>query len=136
MKTEEKPLSKPVNTRQRKAAKLLAEAYKSDGKARYNTKKDILLAAGYSAVTAEAPASVIERPGFQAELAKYGLTEELVTSALVTDIELKPQRRFLELSLAAEILGMKSRAFNAHAKDMSQGMNIQNAVIVIHTPSE
>ncbi len=43
-------------------------------------------------------------------MAKYGLTESLVTRALVSDIKAKPKRRIKELELGADILGMRQRA--------------------------
>ena len=64
---------------------------------------------GYKAVTAKNPKNLTESKGYKEELTKYGLTDELVTTALVDDINAKPKKRFLELSLGAEILGMKKR---------------------------
>ena len=52
---------------------------------------------------------ITQSVGYKAELAKYGLTEELITSALVEDIEKKPQKRVRELELGADILSMRKR---------------------------
>lgn len=65
---------------------------------------------GYSKNTAKVPSkNLTDTKGFKEVLASYGLTEDLVTTALVFDIKSKPKRRFNELSLGAEILGMKKR---------------------------
>lgn len=65
---------------------------------------------GYKANTAKKPQNLTESKGYQEELAKYGLTEEFITTELVSDIKAKPRKRFFELNLGAEILGMKKRA--------------------------
>lgn len=69
----------------------------------------IMTEVGYDPTTAKNPKNLTESKGYKDELARYGLTEELITTALVSDIEAKPKKRFLELSLGAEILGMKKR---------------------------
>jgi hypothetical protein len=66
-----------------------------------------MIEAGYSPATAKNPKNLTESPGFRELLEEYGLTESLVAKALVEDIEKKPQNRVSELSLAADILGMK-----------------------------
>ncbi len=48
--------------------------------------------------------------GVYRALQKYGLNEELVTSALVDDIKAKPEKRLGELTLAADILGMRLKS--------------------------
>ena len=68
-----------------------------------------MLEADYSPATANTPQKLTESKGYKEELARHGLTEELITTALVSDIEAKPKKRFLELSLGADILGMKKR---------------------------
>ena len=70
---------------------------------------EVLLAAGDDKSTSEKPSLVLETKGYKQELAKYGLTEELITSALVEDIEKKPQKRVRELELGADILSMRKR---------------------------
>lgn len=91
----------------------LAEAIvKNKSLPRYKRKNkaELVKSVGYSSVTAEKKAGeIIDNKGVQEALAKYGLTEELVTTALVNDIKEKPRKRFLELSLGAEILGMKKK---------------------------
>lgn len=66
-------------------------------------------AAGYSEMTAKNPSKLTESNGFKELCESYGLTENLILQSLVEDIENKPQRRVGELSLGAEILGMKRR---------------------------
>ena len=53
---------------------------------------------GYSITTSETPQLLTESKGFKAEMAKYGLTEELVSSALVKDIEDKVGKSCLKLT--------------------------------------
>lgn len=64
---------------------------------------------GYTQAVAKTPNRVLESPGFKESLAEFGLTEELITSALVSDIKTKPEKRVQELKLGAEILGMVKR---------------------------
>ncbi len=67
------------------------------------TKQKVALEAGYLTT---AP---MKTDGVKVALSRYGLTEELITAALVDDIKLKPQDRLGELRLGAEILGMNKR---------------------------
>ena len=60
----------------------------------------------YSISTSESPQRLTESKGFKEEMKNYGLTEELIASSLVEDIELKPQNRIQELNLGAKILKM------------------------------
>lgn len=62
---------------------------------------------------------VFEAPGFKVALSEYGLTESLVAKALVADIKAKPQKRLGELSLAAEILGMKKHTEVNNSKNLT-----------------
>lgn len=62
---------------------------------------------GYGESVQKTPAKALESIGYKKELALFGLTEELITTALVHDIQKKPSNRVKELSLGAEILGMK-----------------------------
>lgn len=64
---------------------------------------------GYAPSVVKNPQLVTESQGFKDSLAEFGLTEELITSALVTDIKGKPMKRTQELKLGAEILGMIKR---------------------------
>ena len=63
--------------------------------------------AKYAEATLNTPQKLTESKGYKEELANYGLTEELVKSSLVEDIEKKPQRRSQELGLAADILKLR-----------------------------
>ncbi len=65
--------------------------------------------ANYAPSVVRKPQVLTESKGYKEVLEEYGLTEELVTTALVADIKAKPKKRFLELSLGSEILGMKKR---------------------------
>ena len=59
-------------------------------------------------------------------VAKYGLTEGLITKALVSDIKGKPKKRVEELKLGAEILGIrKHRKF---ARSSSKIMNLAGEI--------
>ena len=71
--------------------------------------KEVLLEAGYDESTATVPSLVTNSKGYKQELAQYGLTEELITTALVEDIENKPRKRVRELELGADILSMRKR---------------------------
>ena len=71
--------------------------------------RDVLLGANYDLSTAERPTLITQSIGYKYELAKYGLTEELITSSLVEDIQAKPQKRVRELELGADILYIKKK---------------------------
>lgn len=107
--------------RQKKAAKLTLE---SIGTANRKTKGQIVLEAGYSPATATNPQEVFDTQGFKEELENFGLTEDLVKTALVEDIKGKPRKRFFELSLGAEILGLK--------KQGAQGVNTNIQVNILN----
>lgn len=70
---------------------------------------DAMRQADYSLNTYNTPQKLTESKGYKEVLEEYGLTEELVTTALVEDIKAKPKKRFLELSLGAELLQMKKQ---------------------------
>ena len=76
---------------------------------RKGSKGKLVEMGGYSKPMQEHPKRVLESKGFKEELAKFGLTEELVTTALVFDIEAKPKKRVRELELGADILSMRKR---------------------------
>lgn len=61
---------------------------------------------GYSKGVTETPKMVLETAGFKQALRELGLTEELITTALVNDINEKPKNRLGELRLGAELLGI------------------------------
>lgn len=70
-------------------------------------KKELLVSMGYATTTAESiPNKILESKGVKEALKEYGLTEKLVTTSLVSDIQEKPKNRLGELRLASEILGM------------------------------
>lgn len=82
------------------------------------TKGKLVEMGGYGKAMQEQPSKVLESKGFKEELAKFGLTEELISTALVEDIKLKPQNRNPELRLGAEILGMNNREENGSNKTL------------------
>jgi len=59
---------------------------------------------GYSENSAKKPSNLTESKGFKEEMAKYGLTDELIVSSLVEDIKIKKQDRKGELELGSKIL--------------------------------
>jgi len=86
--------------RQRKAAKVVVSG---------GTPTQALREANYAPSVIRKPKVVTEKEGFKEALREYGLTEELITAALVEDIEAKPQNRLGEMRLGAEILGMNGK---------------------------
>ena len=84
---------------------LASEIIKAKGK---KNKKELLVSAGYGLTTAEAsPGRTIQQKGVKKELAKYGLTDKLITTSLVKDIKDNPGKRVPELKLGADILGLR-----------------------------
>lgn len=64
---------------------------------------------GYSEASVNNPSTLTKSEGFKALLKSSGLDEDFVVSALVEDINNKPQNRAKELKLASEILGLQRR---------------------------
>lgn len=89
--------------RQRKAAKAVVENLLSDDP---KTLGEIMASSGYGSGAITTPSVVTESKGFKQALYELGLTEELITTALVEDITLKKQNRLGELRLGAELLGL------------------------------
>jgi len=83
-----------------------------------------MLKAGYDPTTAKNPKNLTESVGFKEILKEYGLTEGLVTKALVEDIKAKPQNRLGELRLAAEVL------------NMTDAQGIGNKTLIVVLPKE
>lgn len=89
--------------RQKKAAKLIAT---NPGK----PLKEIMIEAGYSENSAHNPRqALLSKKGFLQICDDYGLTDELILTSLVEDIKGKPGRRVQELTLGADIRGMRQR---------------------------
>jgi hypothetical protein len=61
--------------------------------------------AGYSKVTAAKPQNLTLSAGFKELCEEMGLTDELLTKALVDDIKKKPQNRKAELELGFRLKG-------------------------------
>lgn len=90
--------------RQRKAVENMVENGGNVNKA--------MLDAGYSPATAHTPDKLTESIAFHNLCEEMGLTDGLVVAALVHDIKKKKLKRSSELSLAADILGIKKRTPN------------------------
>ena len=117
--------------RQRKAAKAVVANLTA---ASPLTLGEIMANSGYGSGAQQTPAVVTESLGFKAALREMGLTEELVTTALVEDIEEKPQRRLGELSLAANILGMVKK--ESESLPSSQGSATYNFIFSAETQAQ
>lgn len=89
--------------RQRKAARAVVKNLQSDKPASLGK---VLESVGYSPTSAAMPTRITESLGFKQALRDMGLTEELITTSLVEDIEKKKQNRLGELRLGAELLGL------------------------------
>jgi hypothetical protein len=100
-----KPKRKPT-PRQRKAAKAYINNFLSGKPV---STAIVLKSVGYGTGLQNQPSRVVESKGFKDSLKEFGLTEELITTALVQDIQTKPEKRVQELKLGAEILGMVKR---------------------------
>src|SRR3990167_6750657 len=100
----------------------LAEAIvdnKKKPKYKRKNKKDLLVSVGYDQITAEkAPKRTLEAKGVKDSLKEFGLTEKLITTSLVNDIEAKPKNRLGEMRLAAEILGMNESEKDKRTKNL------------------
>jgi hypothetical protein len=101
--TYQKTIASP---RQKKAAIAILNNLVSDHPASFGK---ILKNVGYGFSYQNSPKQVLESKGFKVALAELGLTEDLITTALVSDINGKPKNRIQELKLGAEILGMVKR---------------------------
>lgn len=107
--------------RQKKAARIVLDSLGGPNKI---TKGQVLAEAGYTGKTLLNPQEVFNTQGFKEELENYGLTEDLIKTALVEDIKAKPKKRFFELSLGAEILGLKKQGTNGGTTNVQ--INILN----------
>jgi len=87
--------------RQRLALKKILESGSAVGPA--------MLEVGYSPTSSKNPKLLTDSKGFKDLLEEQGLTPELIIGSLVEDITKKPQKRVGELSLGADILGLKKK---------------------------
>lgn len=69
----------------------------------------VLADVGYGTIVQD-PSRITESQGFKTAMADLGLTEDLIATSLVADIKKKKGKRYHELKLGAEILGMVKRA--------------------------
>lgn len=99
--------SRKPSPRQKKAAVAIVENAMS---AQPKPTGQVLENVGYSAGIAENPSVVTESAGFKEAMKELGLTENLIATSLVADIKKKKGKRYHELKLGAEILGMVKRA--------------------------
>ena len=104
---------------QKELAKNIIEN-QSKPKHKRKNKKELLVSTGYSKSTAGSEQrEIMESKGVKQELSvilnKAGLTEDLIAESLVEDIQLnkKKGKRIQELTLGAEILGMKKQQAQA-----------------------
>ncbi len=111
-------IKKPkVTTRQKKLAIKMVENMQRKEPL---TKQQVLEDVGYNKI-ALSPSRILESQGYLQALRDLGLTEELVTTSLVEDIEKKPQNRVKELSLASDILQMRKPVDIDKNKDNNKG---------------
>ena len=113
-KTKQNPTPKQIKTARDIAENLIADKPK--------TTKEILVNNGYSPGIAKNPQLVTQSIGFKKAMFDLGLTEELITTKLVEDINSK-ESRLGELKLGADILGMTKRE---EEQDKSSKGNIYN----------
>ena len=85
---------------------------------------------GYSATTSETPQKLTESKGFKEEMAKYGLTEKLISSSLVEDIKAKPKQRKPELELGAKILRMTDDRVSSEDKPPELHLHIHTEKMI------
>ena len=78
---------------------------------------------GYSVNTAKSPSKLTNSKGYKELCEKYGLTEKLIITALVSDIEEKPKKRIEELKLGAKIIGL--------SEDAGININFDNRRIIV-----
>ena len=81
---------------------------------------------GYSVETAKTPSKLTESKGYKELLEKSGLTPKLIAEALAQDIEKNPGRRLGELSLGADLTGMKSKGANITAVQVNINEDREN----------
>ena len=115
-------MDRKPTVRQRRLAKGLAENQMSHAPLSVGA---VMREIGYSSTISEQPSRITESSGFKKALAELGLTEELVVTALVNDILDKPSQRVKELTLAADILGMRRKEADPTSTTKS-GNNVYN----------
>lgn len=100
------PTRRKPNIRQRRAAKLVIDNMTAEEPRPITA---LIEEAGYAPSVAHNAVQVTESDGFKQAMRGFGLTEELIASALTTDIKEKPGSRVAELRLGADVLGMVKR---------------------------
>lgn len=114
----EETITRKPTPKQKKAAEAVVKNLASDNPLPTG---QVLENVGYGTISQD-PQRITESPGFKQALRDLGLTEELITTSLVSDIKDKPKERIQELKLGAEILGMKSD----EEKPKGKGTNVYN----------
>ncbi len=98
------------------------------------TKQALALLSGYST-----PPNGSALDGVRVALARYGLTDQLITCALVEDIEAKPGDRLGELRLGADILGMTKHKDDPQGNKtlivMISGQSAERYGVTVTTPT-
>lgn len=89
--------------------------------------------AEYSAAIVDNPQKVTQSKGFKDALAEFGLTEELITCALVDDIKAKPKRRVRELELGSDLLQMRKRDNDVNTQIIYNVINYAQMDERVHT---
>ena len=87
---------------QQKAVEIMVEAGRTKKRI---IKGQVLVKAGYSKNTAIAPDKVFKSKGFLDLCDELGLTDSMLTKALVADIKKKPGKRTKELELGFKVRG-------------------------------
>jgi len=106
-----------------KQTKLAKELINNQRLDKPKSKAEVMKSVGYNAL-ANTPNRVLESVGFKQALRDLGLTEELITSSLVADINAKPEKRLGELKLGAEMLQMVRQ----EDKQVSENKNTYNFI--------
>ncbi len=69
-------------------------------------KGQLVALGGYDGSVVKNPRRALEAPGYLQALDEFGLTEELLTKSLVSDIKAKPKNRKPELELGYKVRGL------------------------------
>jgi hypothetical protein len=84
---------------------------------------EVMVKAGYSKNTSIAPTKLTKSKGFKELCKKFGLTDKLLTTALVEDIKKKPQNRKAEIELGYKVIG---RLKDVEEGDKNLTINVVN----------
>ena len=94
-------------------------------------KGELVELGGYGVSVQRTPGKALESKGYLEALAEYGLTDELITTSLVSDIKAKAKNRVSELRLGADIRQLTKR------EEKPSGGQLPNLIqIIINSPNE